>query len=283
MKKIYLLLLIILFLPIYVRAEECEIKPVYHISFDTNTEENISKMSVTEDISLPVLSSDSSNFLGWYYDEDLTIKADITKSSDIDNKYYVKISSTECEEYYELKLYAKWEKICDSDVITHHIIYVTNTSEKISKLSIPIDKSKEVTFSTPTRSGYKFMGWYYDKDFKNKVNVKTYSDIKEDYFKKVSSTECNDFYEMKIYAKWSKINTSNSNEVKSNSNSNSNNIEDNSNKEETPNIESNSNINKPLDIEKKDNNKNNNIVIYIGITTLLVVSVIGFIIYKKRK
>lgn len=285
MKKLYLFLLFILFIPITAYATECETKPIYHITFNTNSSNNISKISITDEINLPVPVKDKYKFIGWYYDEELTKEAIITKNSDIDSNYYVKISNTECEEYYELKLYAKWENVCTDEMVTHHIIYVTNTDEKISKLSIPKDKTEEVHLKIPTREGYNFLGWYYDKDFKNKVDIKTYDDINNEYYTKVSSTECNNFYEMKIYAKWNKIVTSNSN---SNNNSNINsdnneNVEDsNSNNTEASSIKSSNDSNEivKVNIVKK---KNYNVIIYITILVVIIGGIVGFIIYKKRK
>ena len=56
---------------------------------------------------------------------------------------------------------------------------------------------------TPEREGYKFKGWYYDKNFKNKVTVKNTLDISP--VPELNKRGCLIGYkDIIIYAKWEK-------------------------------------------------------------------------------
>lgn len=87
-----------------------------------------------------------------------------------------------------------------------NLIFNTNGGEEIDSMSICIacspDSYKDIPI--PVKEGYKFMGWFTDKKFTNRI---TFTNTKE--FKSVPKYDkdnCMIGYEdIEIYAKWDKI------------------------------------------------------------------------------
>ena len=80
-----------------------------------------------------------------------------------------------------VKLYAQWK------IVTYNIKYELNGGKNSSKNpTVYTMKTKTIKLAKPTRKGYKFMGWYSDKKYKNQV-------------KKITKGSTGD---KTLYAKW---------------------------------------------------------------------------------
>ena len=108
-------------------------------------------------------------FGGWYKDSQLT------KSWDFENDVVTS----------NITLYAKW------NAVTYTITYNANGGS-ISKSSITKTYGTNVNLDTPTRSGYKFEGWYKDSNLATSYDGKT--DLANTQGANVT-----------IYAKWSAV------------------------------------------------------------------------------
>lgn len=86
----------------------------------------------------------------------------------------------------------------------YNIIFHTNSDAKIDAMDVCIACAPDAyeDLPIPKRDGYVFKGWYYDKRFKRKVNVKSTLDITPVPNKK---GDCVIGYkDISLYAKWSK-------------------------------------------------------------------------------
>ena len=88
----------------------------FNIFFNTNNNQEINNMTVCIGCApetykdLPIPSSEGYSFEGWYYDEDLTKKVEVTNSMEITP--IVKKNKKGCMIGHEdINLYAKWNKI----------------------------------------------------------------------------------------------------------------------------------------------------------------------------
>jgi len=100
----------------------------------------------------------------------------------------------------------KVKKICAPFVGgSFNLIFNTNGGEEIESMSICIacspDSYKDIPI--PVKEGYKFLGWFTDKEFTNPIH---FTNTRE--FKSVPKYDKNDcmvgYEDIKIYAKWSK-------------------------------------------------------------------------------
>ena len=87
------------------------------------------------------------------------------------------------------------------------VILETNGGNEIENISKSITFGKELSeekleIPTPTKEGYKFIGWYKDAELNNKIDVKTYEDIKD--LENTNEKVCSNDYIVKLYAKWDK-------------------------------------------------------------------------------
>ncbi len=78
-------------------------------------------------------------FVGWYYDESLTMGYDYSASAAITKSQTI---------------YAKWE-------INHYTV-TFDTAGGNEMAAITIDHGETLTLETPERTGYNFLGWYLD-------------------------------------------------------------------------------------------------------------------------
>lgn len=88
----------------------------------------------------------------------------------------------------------------------YNIYFNTNSDRTINSMHVCIACSPDTyeKLPTPTKDGYIFSGWYYDKKLKNKVNVSSTIDISPIPDK--DKTGCLIGYkDINLYAKWNKI------------------------------------------------------------------------------
>lgn len=126
----------------------------WSITFDTNGGNKLDPVKVVDgkEITLPTPVKEGNDFDGWYSDKDFKNK--------VSTKYKPDSDAT---------LYAKWKE--KAPVVSEWTItYETNGGNTIDASKVKDGES--ITLPTPTRSGYKFSGWYTDKEFTNRVNTK---------------------------------------------------------------------------------------------------------------
>ncbi len=151
-------------------------KENYKVTFNTNggSEVEAQWLKVGEDKKAIRPDDDPTKegctFDGWYADEALTQKFDFTQVITLDTTVYAKWTTSKCTVTFNTN--------GGSDVATQ----IVNYGQKVTK---PV--------ADPTKTGYKFDGWYADKDFKNAFNFDTAI--------KANAT---------IYAKWTAISSATS-------------------------------------------------------------------------
>ena len=99
-------------------------------------------------LELPTPTADGYTFLGWYYNESLTQKADAKVSCFEDSTFY-----------------AKWIK-------NYKITFNTDGGTEIADQTVD-EGSKVVMPADPTKEGHLFVDWYTDSDFTSKFNRDT--------------------------------------------------------------------------------------------------------------
>ncbi len=115
----------------------------YHLNGGTNSSLNPSSYTIeTSNISLKDPYRNGYTFLGWY-----------TESSFQNKKTTISKGS-----YGNIDLYAKWR---GAYTITYNLNGGTNSSDNPTYYSI----DDTITLSTPTRRGYKFLGWKYEGEY----------------------------------------------------------------------------------------------------------------------
>ena len=228
MKKVFVILLIILFLSLGISYAtdiidevsgshvQCPLGVASHeIVYNTNggSEEKPDYVSSMKpaDTSLPTPTKDGYLFAGWYYDSELTEKVDVDSYFDI--PFTREYDENGCTKLVTTILYAKWDKInyeykeniCPVGISPYKIIYNTNGGNKIDSFSHcgGCYYSETPVIPTPTREGYKFVGWYYDSKFKSKVNTKYATEVT--YTKVYDANGCQTQAIVNLYAKWTKI------------------------------------------------------------------------------
>lgn len=162
MKKLKLGLLIIVGV-FLVTACSCS-KQKYTVTFDSNGGSSVSAQTVKKGGTASKPNDPTRSgyiFDGWY--------VNLTDSSSYN--FSKKVTSN-------LKLKAKWEKVEDSYTIS----FDSDGGNSVSSIKVG---SGSVSLPTPTRDGYKFLGWYY-----NDKKITNVSDITTD---------------MKLTAKWEKV------------------------------------------------------------------------------
>lgn len=122
----------------------------FEVEFDTNGGTNILSQWISKDNTVAVPSEPTKEgfiFVGWYKDKNCTEQFDF---------------STKVTE--KLTLYAKWEEIGE-------LFYLSFNSNGHGKNPNTIEVNKINSLPELKDDGYTFVGWYYDQEFKNKVNI----------------------------------------------------------------------------------------------------------------
>lgn len=147
----------------------------YVLSGGTNASENPESYTVeSPDITLKAPEKEAYKFEGWYTSSYLTGDA---------------VTEIKTGTYRYITLYAKWTPVVYS--ITYNLNGGTNTINNPEEYTI---ESSQIMLKAPSRSGYKFEGWY------------TSSTFEEDT--KLSVIAAKSKGDIVLYAKWSIINYS---------------------------------------------------------------------------
>lgn len=119
---------------LYARYTKNEYKITYNLNYSTDNNVEVVNFSNVNEISLMVPTREGYEFLGWYQDGQL-------------------VTNLEERDY---NLVAEWER-------THYIIKYIIDDETTNTQLLEIGDSLP-TLSTPSREGYRFLGWYIDED-----------------------------------------------------------------------------------------------------------------------
>lgn len=100
----------------------------------------------------------------------------------------------------------KEEKCTPIDGGSFSLILNTNGGEQISNMSVCIACSPDSyeNIPTPKRDGFNFDGWYYDKEFKNKISFTNTKDFKAVQEKDKKGCVIG-YKNIEIFAKWNEI------------------------------------------------------------------------------
>lgn len=129
-------------------------KIIYRLNGGKQAEGQVKRITKGKRISvssLKVPTRKNFRFAGWYLDKKLTKKAKRLKGTASKRGRTV---------------YAKWVRV------SYSVVYETNGGKFTNGRTRAVSAKKTVKTSTlkaPTRDGYKFAGWYYDKSLKRKA------------------------------------------------------------------------------------------------------------------
>ncbi|MBQ0064830.1 MAG: InlB B-repeat-containing protein, partial [Firmicutes bacterium] len=121
----------------------------YVLNGGTNSEENPKTYNTTQDVSLQEPVKKGYTFNGWYTTSTFKEKKEEIKPGEMGNK----------------KFYAKW--ILDTYSISYETYDGVNPSTNPKKYNV----NTAYTLKAPTKQGYKFMGWYTEPEFVNKITA----------------------------------------------------------------------------------------------------------------
>lgn len=180
--------------------------PTFKVIFNTNggneIEPYIHCSNCKPKDKMPKPTRKDYNFEGWYYDSAYTKKVSVDDIRKI--TYTQRYDENGCVLLTEVILYAKWSKldnvVIPDTAIKNNTTVVYNTMGGNSLLNDIIchECEKKTKLDRPNRKGYKFKGWYYDKDYKYPVTVDYIEDLESEYVVEDKS--------IVLYAKWSKNN-----------------------------------------------------------------------------
>lgn len=146
-------------------------RDAYTITYQLNNGKNNPNNPTTysnnhENLALFTPTRDGYIFGGWF----------------LDKNYQERVTAIEKGKVGNITLYAKWIPK------TYKISYQLNGGKNGAGNPKSYQTSeKDITLAKPTRKGYRFQGWYPDKDFKQK---------------KIKKIEAGTFGNQKLYAKW---------------------------------------------------------------------------------
>ncbi len=134
------------------------VEKTFTVSFETNGAGEIESKQWTEGTALEVTAPTKARneFKGWFYDEEFTRAADLANLT----------------AEGDFTLYAQWEYIFQ----TYTVTFVTNGAGEIESKTWTEHGALELT--PPTRTGYTFVGWFFDSEFANRAN-QSYLEIQD--------------------------------------------------------------------------------------------------------
>ncbi len=153
---------------------------------------------VPEKVQIPIPEREGYKFAGWYYNEAFTDKVETDDVSKVE--YIQEYDENACTKLTTVNLYARWLKVNSNGNSNKKYIVIYNTmgGKEIKSEEVYYNTEEKTEIKSPTKKRYKFAGWYYDKDYTNKVNVRYVENLddKVDIF----GNEDN----ITLYAKWEK-------------------------------------------------------------------------------
>lgn len=173
----------------------------YKVIYNTNGGVGLESVTVCsscelENVELPKSKRDGYAFDGWYYDANLIEKVDVNDITKL--KYEQEYDENECIKLTEVNLYAKWineANIGFEDRQEYTIRYVTNGGTQMYNDSICFNCNTKTKLVVPEKSGFKFVGWYYDEKYSLKADVEYLEELEISSVLAESTT-------ITLYAKW---------------------------------------------------------------------------------
>ena len=139
---------------VLVKEKQIEQSVEYTITLDVNGGDDLEQSSVTDEagtpIQLPTPTKEGYNFKGWYNGEVIFEETIMPKEN--------------------LTLVAKWEEI----IINYTIIYDVNGGVLPEDVTTSFIEGEIVLLPTPTKEGYKFLGWYENEILVENITSKDY-------------------------------------------------------------------------------------------------------------
>lgn len=187
---------------LYAKCKEVKQCPV-----DMDAEKNlmynndgvVTKVSALNKQNLLTPTKEGYIFEGWYLDSKFTQKVEGKTTDDI--KFTPVYDDNNClTKYEDVVVYAKWSKIPDTctEAVDKSVNLIYVIDEKESKKAT-INVSNNEQLLAVSKDGYKFMGWFNDKELTSKVSDLT-------FVQKFDENNCLVGYEdITVYAKWEKI------------------------------------------------------------------------------
>ena len=129
---------------LYAKFEAIDYLVSYELNGGENPNDAIKTYNVSKDFILPVPTRTGYRFLGWFDNDKFTgeVVTIIKENTIID----------------DVKYYAKW-------IVEYTITYVLDGGTISSKAEKEYITTENINLRTPEKEGYKFLGWYNNKDF----------------------------------------------------------------------------------------------------------------------
>lgn len=167
--------------------------------------QTITREYVNNQLNTVIYEDVSNDNYTWYYDPGFTrpINSDKVGGLDFEPVYgddYYGFGPI-ATDYRPLTIYAKDSFSCIGDN-EFNLLYNTNGGTELKAEVVNVSSSDylEEKLPTPTKTGYKFEGWYYDSEFKNKVETEFKVEVKPGT--ELDADGCPIFKDVTIYAKW---------------------------------------------------------------------------------
>ena len=126
---------------------------IYTITYNSNGGTSVAsvKVKANETVTLPTTSQDGYDFLGWYYN-----------GTKLNNTFKFTYNT-------DITITAQW-----SEIVTFEITFDSDGGTSVSPLTV--EKGQTVNLPTVTKSGYDFLGWYYNDTLLEDSFTYTYSE-----------------------------------------------------------------------------------------------------------
>ena len=157
---------------------------------------------------IPTPTRNGYRFDGWYYESNYLTRVNGTLMSDI--RANSSTDSDGCEVYAPTTVYAKWTKVNPNcyDIAGGAFIvkFDSKGGSSVNNITVCVacNPTAQPKLPTPSRSGYRFDGWYYDANYNSRVMGTSASVINPS---PIYNGGCISGYNtITLYAKWVKNN-----------------------------------------------------------------------------
>ena len=144
-------------------------------------------------------------FEGWYYDSEYVRRIDVVNKDKIE--YVRRKDENGCIIEGIINIYAKWslkevQEEVEEEKINYTINYHTNGGVLLSSNSVCDGCGSKTNLQIPTKEGYKFEGWYYDRELTKRVNTSYMEEVEH----KTIYSDGTSYKEnvVNLYANWKK-------------------------------------------------------------------------------
>ncbi len=121
----------------------------YNLNGGSNPSDTITSYTINDNVTLPTPTKIGYTFDGWYTENTFENRAESIERGSHEDKIF----------------YAKWT------VINYTITYNLNGGTNPNNIETTYTIKDEVILPTPTREGFRFLGWYTESTFENRVDT----------------------------------------------------------------------------------------------------------------